>query len=102
MSDFAEKRDLQRMALDCEFAFFKPGSNQQYTGHVINLTSKGVLFNSSESIEVNAILEIVVTPSNSLTQPMKASVLVNRVTDYESIFEIAGEILEFHTVGAGN
>jgi hypothetical protein len=102
MNDFAEKRDFQRMALDCEFVFFKPGSNQQYSGQVINLTSKGVLFNSSESIDVNTVVEILVTPSNSLTQPMKASVLANRVTDYESIFEIAGEILEIHTAGAGN
>lgn len=95
MSDFAEKRDFQRMALDCEFAFLKPGDNQQYAGQVINLTSKGVLFNTSEPVDVNTILEIVVTPSNSLTETMKASVQVNRVTDYEPVYEIAGEILEF-------
>ena len=96
MSDFAEKRDFQRMALDCEFGFFKPGNNQYHAGQVINLTSKGVLFNTSESVDVNTILEIVVTPSNTLTEPMKASVRVNRVTDYDPVFEIACEILKIH------
>lgn len=96
MSDFAEKRDFHRMALDCKFAFLKPGSNQQYPGQVINLTSKGILFNSSESIELDSVVEIVVTPSNSPTEPMRASVQVNRVTDHETVFEIAGEILKIH------
>ena len=90
------------MALDCEFSFFKPGNSQHYIGHVINLSSKGVLFTSSEFFDVNTVLEIVVSPSNSLTPPMEASVLVKRVTDNHSIFEIACEIVKIHQEKAGN
>ncbi|NNE63140.1 MAG: PilZ domain-containing protein [Gammaproteobacteria bacterium] len=102
MSDFAEKRDFQRMTLDCELSFFKPGNSQHFIGQVINLSSKGILFTSSESFDVDTVLEIVVTPSNSLTSPMEASVLVSRVTDNQSIFEIACEILDIHKEKTGN
>ena len=94
MNDYAEKRDYQRMALDCEFSFFKPGDSERYTGHVINLSSKGILFTSTKSFDVDTGLEIVVTPSNSLTPPMEASVLVSRVTDNQSIYELACEIVK--------
>ena len=93
MNDFAEKRDFQRMALDCEFSFRRPSDNRQYTGHVINLSSKGILFTSSEPFEINTALEILVTPSNSITPPMSASAVVSRVTDNQSIYEIACEIV---------
>ncbi|MCP4433327.1 MAG: PilZ domain-containing protein [Gammaproteobacteria bacterium] len=94
MNDYAEKRDFQRMTLDCEFSFFRPGESQRYTGQVINLSSKGILFTSSKSFNVETALEIVVTPSNSLTPSMQASVLVSRVTDNQSIYELACEIVE--------
>ena len=94
MNEFAEKRDFQRMALDCEFCFRRPSDNQQYTGQVINLSSKGILFTSSESVEVDTALEILVTPSNSITPPMEASVVVSRVTNNQSIYEIACEIVD--------
>ena len=93
MNDFAEKRDFQRMALDCEFSFYKPGESKRLTGHVINLSSKGILFTSSESFDIDTELEIVVTPSNSITPPMEASVVVSRVTDNQSIYEVACEIV---------
>ena len=98
MSDYSEKRDFQRMAIDCEFSFSKPGEPRLYDGHVINLSSKGILFTSHSSFEPGSSLEIVLTPSNSLTPPMEASVTVTRVTDNESIYELACEIEEIHQV----
>ena len=94
MSDYSEKRDFQRMAIDCEFGFSKRGESQSFGGHVINLSSKGILFTSSEKFDVGAELEIVLTPSNSLTPPMEASVTVTRITDHQSIYELACEIEE--------
>ena len=94
MSDYSEKRDFQRMAIDCDFSFSKRGEQQSYDGHVINLSSKGVLFTSKESFEPGSSLEIVLTPSNSLTPPMEASVTVTRVLSKESIYELACEIEE--------
>ena len=94
MSDYSEKRDFQRMAIDCGFSFSKRGEQQSHDGHVINLSSMGILFTSEQSFEPGSGLEIVLTPSNSLTPPMEASVTVTRVTDNESIYELACEIEE--------
>ncbi len=82
------------MALDCELSFCKPGGQQNYDGHVINLSSKGILFTSGEHFETGTPLKIVLTPSNSLTPPMEASALVTRVTSSGTIHEIACEISE--------
>ncbi len=94
MNEYSEKRDFKRMAIDCEFSFCEADSKQMYDGHVINLSSKGILFTSGESFEIGSKLDIVLTPSNSLTPPMEASVLVSRVTGSSSIYEIACEITE--------
>ncbi len=82
------------MAIDCGFNFSKPGEAQSFSGHVINLSSKGILFTSSEKFEIETVLEIVLTPSNSLTPPMEALVVVTRITDNQAIYELACEIKE--------
>jgi len=94
MSDYSEKRDFQRMAIDCGFSFSKTGEQQSHDGQVINLSSKGILFTSSEPFEVGTSLEFVLTPSNSLTPPMEASVTVSRVDNKESVYELACKIEE--------
>ena len=92
MIDYAEKRDFLRMPIDCELNFSEAGSSKQYKGNVINLSSKGILFTSSEKFDQGARLEIILTPSNSITPPMEATVVVSRVTDNDALFEIACEI----------
>ncbi len=94
MIDYAEKRDFLRMPIDCELNFCESGGSKQYQGNVINLSSKGILFTSSEKFEPGASLEIVLTPSNSITPPMEATVTVSRVVDNDVMFEIACEIDE--------
>lgn len=92
MIDYAEKRDFLRMPIDCELTFSAAGSTRQYQGKVINLSSKGILFTSSEKFDEGDRLEIVLTPSKSITPPMEASVIVSRVNNNEVMFEIACEI----------
>ena len=89
MSDYAEKRDFQRMAIDCVLSFSREGDSVIYDGSVINLSSKGILFTSMESIEEGSNLGIVLTPSNSITPPMEADAVVTRMVDHQSVFEIA-------------
>ena len=69
MIDYAEKRDFLRMPIDCELQFALTGSVERFHGNVINLSSKGILFTSSESFDEGAALDIVLTPSNPLTPP---------------------------------
>ncbi|MEM7561683.1 MAG: PilZ domain-containing protein [Pseudomonadota bacterium] len=94
MIDYAEKRDFLRMPIDCELSFAESGSEERFVGNVVNLSGKGILFTSSERFEAGTALEILLTPSNSETPPMEATVSVTRVTDYEPVYEIACEILE--------
>lgn len=94
MIDYAEKRDFLRMPIDCELSFSKAGSSRQYQGGVINLSSKGILFTSTENIDQGTVLEITLTPSNSATPPMQAEAVVTRVADNEVLFEIACSIVE--------
>ena len=94
MIDYAEKRDFLRMPIDCELNFSITDESQEYQGNVINLSSKGILFTSNEKFEPGTSLDIVLTPSNSLTPPMEATVSVSRVVDNDVMFEIACEIVE--------
>lgn len=96
MSEFAEKRDFQRMAIDCVLSFSRKDGSEIYDGHVINLSSKGILFTSMESIEQDSELSIVLTPSNSITPPMEADAIVSRVIDNQSVYEIACTITNIH------
>jgi hypothetical protein len=92
MTDYSEKRDFQRMAIDCALSLSKKDEHQSFEGHVVNLSSKGILFTSIEKFEEGASLDIVLTPSNSKTPPMEACVVVSRVIDNESVYEVACEI----------
>ena len=95
MSDYAEKRDFQRMVIDCAFSFSKKDEKQSLKVHVVNLSSKGILFTSNETFDEGTMLDIVLTPSNSLTPPMEALVTVTRIIDNNSVYEIACEIEKF-------
>ena len=92
MIDYAEKRDFLRMPIDCEMSFSEVGSSKQFSGSVINLSSKGILFTSNEGFDTGTVLNITLTPSSADTPPMEATAVVTRVTDNEVLFEIACEI----------
>ncbi len=92
MIKYAEKRDLLRMPIDCQLSYSHRGGERNYSGHVINLSGKGILFTSSRDIAVGTILEIVLTPSKAETEPMHASVVVARVINNDVLYEIACEI----------
>jgi hypothetical protein len=92
MIEYAEKRDFLRMPIDCELSFSEVDGGKRHQGKVLNLSSKGILFTSSENIDIGSRLDIVLTPSNSITPPMQARVSVSRVVPGEELFEIACEI----------
>lgn len=94
MIEYAEKRDFLRMPIDCELSFSETGSTMQYSGNVINLSSKGILFTSNNEFQPGTRLDITLTPSNSITPPMEATVVVARVVNNEVMYEIACEIEE--------
>lgn len=92
MIKYAEKRDLLRMPIDCQLSYCERGSERSYSGQVINLSGKGILFTSSRELAVGMVLEIVLTPSKAETEPMYASVVVARVSNNDVLYEVACEI----------
>jgi hypothetical protein len=96
VSEYAEKRDFQRMAIDCVLSFSIKGKSEAYNGNVINLSSKGILFTSSEAIKEGSDLSIVLTPSNSITPPMEADATVTRVMDNDAVYEVACTVVKIH------
>lgn len=82
------------MAIDCLLSFSRRGEQQSFEGHVVNLSSKGILFTAIDQFEEGDQLEIVLTPTNSSTSPMEASVVVSRVTFNDEVYELACEITE--------
>jgi len=92
MIKYAEKRDFLRMPIDCGLSFSKAGSADSHEGKVINLSTRGILFTSSLGLDAGDLLDIVLTPGNSITPPMRARVTVSRVESRQQLFEIAGQI----------
>jgi hypothetical protein len=89
VSNYAEKRNFQRMVIDSVLSFSFKGGSKSYDGNVINLSSKGIFFTTTGIIKEGSDLSIVLTPSNSITPPMVADAVVTRVIDNESMCEIA-------------
>ena len=91
MKEYAEKRGFLRMPIDCTLAYGLPGEPKSSEGHVINLSSQGILFTSEHAAEINTKIEILLTPSNPVTQPMEARVIVTRIAHNSPVYEIACE-----------
>ncbi len=92
MTNISEKRDFLRMAIDCQLSFSKKGETRSLEGHVVNLSSKGILFTAIDKYEVGEQLDIVLTPANLQSAPMEARVKITRAAYNGSVYELACEI----------
>ena len=97
--EYDEKRDFIRIDVDCEILFRNADSgDEQETGHVSNLSGRGMMFISDREIKKNSILEINIKPSNVLTPPLHANVKVVRVVKqrHEDGYEIGAVIKDIY------
>ncbi len=95
MTDYAEKRDFQRMAMDCSLQYRLSDNDQMLQGQVINLSAKGILFVADAAIEPNATVEIKLTPVNTITPPLSANTRVARCEKQgDGKFHVAAEIVQ--------
>jgi len=95
MMDYAEKRDFQRMAMDCSLQYKLSDSELVRQGQVINLSAKGILFIADGIIDLGSHVEIKLTPVNTITPPMSANTRVARCEDLgDGRFNIAAEIVQ--------
>ena len=93
MVDYAEKRNFQRMTLDCTLEYQFPNDDEVHCGTVKNLSATGIMFVSKQSIAEGTELLIKLTPENTITPPMSAEIVITRCDDHESGgYLLAGEI----------
>ena len=96
MPDYDEKRDFQRMSLESELSFIDTDGDTQ-KGVVKNLSAKGIMFTAGQDLKIGDPIEITLTPSNNLTPPMTASVVITRCDPEENgSYQVAGEISQIH------
>ena len=89
MRAYVEKRDFQRMPIDCSFSYSFVDDHRKHSGEVINLSSHGVLFTSRQRVEAGSLLDIVLAPANPKTAPTRARAEVARVTNNRQFYEVA-------------
>ncbi len=95
MTDYAEKRDFQRMAMDCSLQYRISGNEPMLQGKVINLSAKGILFVVDSAIAEQTTVEIKLTPVNTITPPMSANTQVTRCEKQDDgQYKVAAEIVQ--------
>ncbi len=95
MNDYSEKRDFQRMVLDCSLEYRISAEDKIYQGKIQNLSAKGVLFQGDQSIALGVQIQITVSPVHDITPPMVADVRVTRCDKREDgNYYVAGEIIQ--------
>lgn len=96
--DYSEKRDFQRMAIECVMTYRCETDERAGEGSVKNLSAKGFLLEVSDEFEAKAQLLVKLTPVNSITPPMEAQASVIRSIPIEGSnpvkFEVACEIVK--------
>jgi hypothetical protein len=78
------------MPIDCDLKYSVVGDIREHRGKVINLSGTGILFSSSQKVEPDNLLSVVLTAPN--TSPMHATVKVERVVSNAVLYEIACSI----------
>jgi len=94
--EYDEKRDFIRVDVDCEILFRETDSETEETGHVANLSGRGMMFIADRELKKESIVEVKIKPSNVLTPPLHANVRVVRVVKqrHHDGYEIGAVIKE--------
>jgi len=95
---YDEKRDFQRMAIECVMTYRCEADDKSGEGTVKNLSAKGLLLELEDEFPAKTELLVTLTPVNSITPPMEAKASVIRSIPVEGSvpikFEVACEIIK--------
>ena len=94
--DYTEKRSFIRMQTDSPIAFREIGTEQTHHGKCINLSAVGVLFEAEHRVSPGTRMQIDITPTIEVVQPLQATIEVVRTLDQDGHYAIAGAITEIH------
>ena len=92
--NYTEKRNFIRIPINHEMTYKVDGSNAMEQGVCINLSADGVMFSASKKFDPGTIIDINITPKQSVVTPLDAMVEVVRVSENEvnDQFTVAGII----------
>ena len=83
------------MVLDCSMEYQLENEKEYRQGKVINLSAKGILFETSVAVKIGDHIKVKLTPVNNITPPMSANILVARCDKHsEKEFQVAAEIVQ--------
>ena len=91
---YDEKRDFLRMPIDCIMEFNVVDDKRKHRGHVINLSSKGILFTTRQKVEVGTVIQVQLTSGDKELPSMSAVFEVMRITSHRVNYEVAGKLRE--------
>jgi c-di-GMP-binding flagellar brake protein YcgR len=94
-----ERRRFKRLPAGAEVTIRPARARRSARATSKNLSGGGILFASSEPLEVGAVVDIVVEPGQHpgfarSFQPLKARIRVVRVKGTSAPYEVAGEFLD--------
>ena len=78
MNDYSEKRNFQRMGVDCRAQFRIQGADEVNDGIVKNLSASGLLIHAQLEISPGTQLLVHIVPVNNITPPLPAMASVLR------------------------
>ncbi len=95
--DFSEKRDFQRMQLECPMTFSIKGDDIVHQGIAKNLSASGLSVICSVEVAEGAEIDITLAPEEAIVPPLHASCTVNRVDNPEAgKYELGVQIKQIH------
>lgn len=93
-----ERRRFDRIPSDMEVRFSEAGSDNSFTGILVNLNGTGVCFESDHAIEPGTKVEVTTMDGDVMVPILDGVINVVRSIDKGSgQFEIAGEFKELKT-----
>jgi len=75
---YDEKRDFQRMPVQCDISYIIDGETEKYYGKGSDLSATGVMFAADKDLPLGTILEIHVHPFIKTVQSLTATAEVIR------------------------
>ena len=94
MAVYHEKRDFLRMPIDCIMEFNVIDDKRKHRGHVINLSSKGILFTTRQKLEIGNRIRVRLSSGDKDVQTMVGLFEVARITSHRVNYEVAGKLME--------
>jgi PilZ domain len=78
--NYDEKRDFQRMPVECDVSYIVEGSTEKFFGKGTDLSATGVMFLADQDLPLGSILEINVHPYIKTVRALTAKAEVIRNT----------------------